>query len=237
MEQPSRPAPSGTPAPPTPAPSPTCAPGLALPSDEPATPKPTYTLEPPTPVFSPVRTAAPAAHGTPYTADDLWAVMCTERWGLAAQARQPWIAAALAPRIWTYDGQPYQELSVGARCESGDRQCDLQVEGTPGYAPDRDASDEYIFEVLFETRTIEDVDVGLGGFPHERVPEIDRAVRALIGDQIGDRQFQGLSWLLQPPDDGFRLRYGHGDTEGEQALLVEYDRATNRVLSVAIYQY
>jgi hypothetical protein len=199
----------------------------------PATPKAPYTLAPPTPTFSPERTAAPTGHKAPYSPDELYGWLARSP-GVPDQLRTRVIAEAIASRIWSYDGLPYQELKISARCDDDGRRCDLFVKGVPGFAPDRDTADSYTFSITIGTGLVEDEGPqGLGGYPAELLPELDAEMRALMGDRIGDRSLLGVSWLLPPPDDGFRLRYGHGTELGEQQLLVRYDRAANEVLSVS----
>lgn len=199
----------------------------------PATPKAPYTLAPPTPTLSPDRTVAPSGHAPPYDADAIFAVVSSSN-NLPSELRTHALAEALAPRIWTYDGQPYRSFAVSGSCDDDGRRCDLLVEGLPGFAPDPDTMDHYQFTISVATGVLDGggTQAGLKGFPPELVPVIDRAVRALLGDQIGDRSLLAMSWLLPPPEDGYLLRYGSGDEEGDQQLLVRYDRAANKVLSV-----
>jgi hypothetical protein len=144
------------------------------------------------------------------------------------------VAEALAPHIWSYDGLPYRELTITASCDDDGRRCDLFAKGVPGFAPDRDTADSYTFSIAMDTGIVQDEDPqGLGGFPGALVPELDSDVRALIGDQIGDRSLLSVIWLRPPPEDAYQLRYGQGTEEGDQQLLVRFDRAAKEVLSVS----
>lgn len=199
----------------------------------PATPKAPYTLAPPAPTWSPVGTVAPSGHGQPYAADDVWAAMQTAR-NLPDELRTAELAEALAPRIWTYDGQPYARLWIGGECGEPPVRCEVEVVGLPGFALDIDRADNYFFEVrpAIGVLTQEGGQDGLAGFPREIVRPLDDAVRGLIDHRLGERQLIGVSWLLPPPDDGYLLRYGFDDILGEGQIVVGYDRGTNEVFSI-----
>ncbi len=64
------------------------------------------------------------------------------RAGSRTSSRPMQIAAALAERIWTFDGEPWTTMAIGGSC--GPQTCTLEVAGT---RPDRLGEDLWVFEV------------------------------------------------------------------------------------------
>jgi len=199
------------------------------------TPKAPYTQAPPTPELVAIATVAPTGHGRPYSPEMIAAELQDVQFGLAPELQSPFIAAALADRIWTYDGRPYREMWFSGSCdEAGAGRCELSVQGLPDYAPTRESEDYYHFEVDLRSGAVRLAALPGGkGFPAELIPEIDGLVRSL--DTEGRLEGLTLSyvlWAFPPPDDAFIVRYETGDLEGDRWIHVTVDRANQRILSM-----
>ena len=97
--------------------------------------------------------SGPAAAGQPYDGAAMLAAMrdSTRPGGVPDELETNAVADAVAAQIWTWDGQPWEALSVGGAC--GPAECDLDVAGsTDGMA----GADLYTFTV--------DPAGGIGGY-------------------------------------------------------------------------
>ena len=204
---------------------------------DPATGKPPYTAPPPTPTLTPAQKPTVVAHGTPYAAADILAA-------LAASDRVPAalrtddvaaaVAEALASQLTTYDGRPYAALTLSASCDDGGARCDLQAKGVPAFAPDRDTADFYTFAVDLGTGVVLAAgEPALRGFPPDLVPSLDAAVQSSLGDRLAGTTLLAAHWVPPPAADAYLLRYGTGDEEADEQLIVRYDRATDSATIVA----
>jgi hypothetical protein len=198
----------------------------------PATGKPPYTAAPPTPTLAPARRPATAAHGAPYTADAIRAALAASGSRVPAELRSDpvagAIAEALAERISSYDGEPYGELTLSGSCDDDGLRCDVQAKGVPLFAADRDAADLYTFSVEVRTGVVAPAgEPALRGYPAELTPALDEAVRAALGDRLVGKSLIAAQWAPAPPADAYVLRYGTGDEEADQQLIVRYDRTAN----------
>jgi hypothetical protein len=197
-----------------------------------ATGKPSYTAPPPTPTLAPARKPSTTVHGTPYTADDLLEVLAASGSRVPALLRTGPITAAiadaLAARLWTYDGEPYGELTLSASCDDDGLRCDLQAKGVPAFAADRDAADFYTFSVEVGTGVLTPAgEPALRGYPAELTPTLDAAARASLGDRLAGTSLLAAQWLAEPDTDAYLLRYGTGDEEADRQVIVRYDRAAD----------
>ena len=200
--------------------------------DGPATGKPSYTAPPPTPTLDPARKPATAVHGTPYAADDVLAVLAASGSRVPRELRADPVAAAiadtLAARIWTYDGEPYGELTLSGSCDDDGLRCDLQAKGVPAFSADRDAADFYTFSVEVGTGVLAPAgEPALRGYPAELTPTLDAAARASLGDRLAGMSLLAAQWLPEPATDAYLLRYGTGEEEADQQVIVRYDRAAD----------
>ena len=200
--------------------------------DGPATGKPSYTAPPPTPTLAPARKPSTAVHGTPYAADDVLAVLAASGSRVPAALRSGpvaiAIADALAARIWTYDGEPYRELTLSGSCDDDGLRCDLQAKGLPAFSADRDAADFYTFSVEVGTGVLRPAgEPALRGYPAELTPTLDAAARASLGDRLAGKSLLAAQWLPEPATDAYLLRFGTGDEEADQQVIVRYDRAAD----------
>jgi hypothetical protein len=199
-----------------------------------ASEKAPYTLAPPTPDLSPLATVAPTGHGQPYTAEMIAVELADVSYNFPPELQTEFIAAALADRIWTYDGRPYREVWFTGSCNEGVRiRCDLSLTGLPAFAPTRGDVDTYWFVVHLGSPILgPEAGQALGGFPPDLVPAIDALARSLdIDGRFKAEALRGIDWALPPPDDAFVLTYGD-DNEGDTTIVVTLDRANRRILSI-----
>ena len=109
------------------------------------------------------------------------------------------VAGAVAAQIWTWDGQPWETLSVGGAC--GPAECDLDVAGsTDGMA----GADLYTFTVDPASGDVTLQSTDLHGYPAALDAELDEMARAEAGDELDDLAFVSARWL-PPPDQGALL--------------------------------
>ena len=214
-----------------------CASGPA-PTMVPDTPtkKPSYTLAPPTPVLSPVGTPPAAAHGRPYSSDELAAAIQQSRDippQLKTPARTRALAEALAGSIWTYDGNRYLELILTASCDEGaNLRCDVGATGVPAFVSSRDRSDHYGWVATAIGVTASGGN-GLAGYPSQLDSILDRLARSLDnGHQLQNLTLIRGEWAIRPGPDVYVLHYSDGGEEGGTRLLVTIDRAAQRILMI-----
>ncbi len=181
----------------------------------------------PTPSSTPAPTPLLALPqpGRPYDAAAVLEAMRTSRrpGGVPDEVETPPIAAAIAERIWTFDGSPWPSLTAGGSC--GPDRCTIELAGTPAGALGEDL---YVFSVLPATGKVEVLDASLRGLPTALLPELDEAARAVTVEDLGDLVLGSARWL-PPPDEGtFLLAYRSGGEEGAPAVdvLLDVDEGT-----------
>jgi hypothetical protein len=190
-----------------------------------------YTKAPPTPAFSPLATVGPGSPGQPYAAADIEPMLAAASVGVAAEIRTPQVAAAIADRIWTFDGRPYQEVFIGGSCENGG--CEIVVEGVPAFAPTRDTRDVWSLSLDLRTGVFSDSEPALGGFPAELTSGLDALARSLDADgTFRTLPLTRVEWLRPPPDGLWLLRYGSGTQEMDVNWYVTISTVERRILSV-----
>jgi hypothetical protein len=173
---------------------------------------------------------APAATpGHPYDADELLTAMrgSTRPGGVPDQLETDAIAAALAEQIWTWDGEPWAIISVGAAC--GESQCSVDVAGSKeGVA----GADLYTFNVSVGDGTVDLVTTDLRAYPAALDASLDRVARAAGAAELGALSYAGAQWLPPPDEDRYRLAYRSGGEEGAPGVDLLLDLATGEVLEL-----
>jgi hypothetical protein len=208
-----------------------CGPLVTSPSAEVAMTKAPYTQAPPTPAFIPSATVAGSGPGQPYTAADIEPMLAAAPVGVAAQIRMPQVAAAIADRIWTFDGRPYQEVAIGGSCEN--QGCEIIVQGVPAYASTRDIQDIWLLGLDLRTGVFADNSPSLGGFPTELVPELDTLARSLDRDgTFAALPLIRTEWAIPPPAGVFVLRYGTGTQEQDVNWFVTLSTVDRSILAI-----
>lgn len=145
--------------------------------------------------------------------------------GVPDQLETEPIAAELAQRIWTIDGEPWATISVGASC--GPVRCTVDVAGSrPGSLGD----DSYAFEVIPEGEAVAPLSTDLRSMPPEVAAILDRLARE-AEPQIGRAGLALTSarWLPPPDHETFELSYRSGNEEGFCELELSLDVASGEV--------
>lgn len=203
--------------------------GPAAPGSAAASPAPSASAATSAAADSPSPVQAAASPGRPYGPEALLVAMADSRrpGGVPDQLETDAVASALAEAIWTWDGAPWQTMSVGGSCAPGG--CSLDVAGSPAGTA---GVDLYSFQID-PAGSVQLVAADLHGYPAELDPELDALARSGIdADRLEGLQLLAAGWL-PPPDDGrYRLAYRSGGEEGSPGLDVLVDLETGAVLSV-----
>jgi hypothetical protein len=168
-----------------------------------------------------------AAPGQPYDAAILLTAMreSTRPGGVPDGLESDAVAAAVADQLWTWDGQPWETLSVGGAC--GPAECSLEVAGsTDGTA----GADLYAFAIDPATSEVALELSDLHAYPATLGEGLDDMARDAAGDELGDLTFVSARWL-PPPDTGrYWLAYRSGGEEGASGLDLLLDAASGMVV-------
>jgi hypothetical protein len=179
---------------------------------------------------SPAETAAIdlPAPGRPYDARAILEAMAASRrpGGVPAQLQAPDVAAAVAERIWTFDGDPWEVMIAGGSC--GPQTCTLELSGAGSGAAGEDL---YVFGVEPAGASVETLEASLHALPEDLLPRLDQLARSTVEDLPGDVVLATTRWL-PPPDDGrFALAYRSGGEEGSCRIDLVLDARAGVVLS------
>ena len=194
-----------------------------------AAPPPTSSPGPPDP--SPSAPIALPDPGRPYDANDLLEAMRDSRrpGGVPTKLQDAGIAAELAERLWTFDGQPWQAIAAGGSC--GPSTCALELSGGTGAA---DGEDVWVFAIDPASGAVEITSAALHAIPDATAASLDRWARALDeGGLLDGLLFTAVRWLPPPAEDRFQLAYRSGDEEGSCSVDLELDVAAGRIIEVA----
>jgi hypothetical protein len=168
-----------------------------------------------------------AGSGQPYDAVTVLAAMreSTRPGGVPDELETDVVAAAVAGQLWTWDGRPWQTLSLGGAC--GPAECSLEVAGSSDGAA---GADLYSFSIDPASGEVTLELSDLHAYPAELDGELDEMARAAAGDDLEDLALASARWL--PPPDGGRywLAYRSGGEEGAPGLDLLLDTATGAVL-------
>jgi hypothetical protein len=182
------------------------------------------------PTLEPSASEPGSAPGRPYEAAEVLAAMRDSRrpGGVPDQLETDAIAAAVAERLWTWDGEPWDGLSIGGAC--GPEGCSLDVAGSPGGGA---GTDLYSFSIDPAAGDVEMTASDLHGYPPALESELDAIARAaLAADQLRGLRLSGGRWL-PPPDEGrYWLAYRSGGEEGAPGVDVLLDHVSRRVIEV-----
>jgi hypothetical protein len=201
-------------------------PAATSPEGRPSSATASPTAAPPSTAASP---ATPhATPGRPYDADAVLVAMRDSRrpGGVPDAVETDAVAAAVAAQLWTWNGQPWEILSVGGAC--GPQACSLDVAGsTEGMA----GTDLYSFAVDPASGAVSLVGTDLHAHPAELEAVLDAAARAALGEeQLAGLGLVGARWLLPPETDRYWLAYRSGGEEGAPMLEVLLDLPSGDVL-------
>lgn len=175
--------------------------------------------------------AGPAADvpepGRPYGAATILEAMrgSSRPGGVPDQLETDAIAATLAQRIWTVDGEPWATISIGASC--GPVRCTLDVAGSRSGAL---GDDLYAFEIIPASGEVATLSADLRSIGPEVVAVLDRLARA--AEPAIERDGLALAsarWLPPPDNETFELSYRSGNEEGSCELELSLNAATGAV--------
>jgi len=174
--------------------------------------------------------SSPAAAGQPYDGAAILAAMrdSTRPGGVPDELETDAVAAAVASQVWTWDGQPWDMLSVGGAC--GPAECDLDVAGSTDAMA---GADLYAFTVDPADGDVTLQSTDLHGYPAALDAKLDQMARAEAGNELDDLAFVAARWL-PPPDQGrFWLVYRTGGEEGAPGVDLLLDTTTGAILERA----
>lgn len=194
------------------------------------TPTATPTAPPTTPGPSALAPIALPDPGRPYDAEDLLEAMRDSRrpGGVPTELQEPGIAARLAERLWTFDGEPWDAVAAGGSC--GPSTCTLELSGGTEAA---DGEDVWVFAVDPTDGAVEVVSADLHAVPDETAAALDRWARAIDAAGLLDGLlYTTLRWLPPPAEDRFRLAYRSGNEEESCAVDLELDAAAGRIVEI-----
>lgn len=168
--------------------------------------------------------------GRPYDTDELLDAMRDSRrpGGVPAELQEAGVAAELADRLWTFDGEPWNAIAAGGAC--GASACTVELSGSTDAS---EGEDVWRFTVDLASGAVEVIDADLHAVPNETAAALDRLARALDGDGLLDGLlYTSVRWLPPPAEDRFRLAYRSGDEEGSCSVDLELDAAAGRITEV-----
>jgi hypothetical protein len=172
-----------------------------------------------------------AEPGTPYGVDEMLDAMASSRrpGGVPAELQNSQVAATLAHQAWTWDGAPWESLSISAAC--GPDACSLELAGAPAGAA---GADLYSFNVDPDARRVELLATDLHGYPESLEADLDAAARAALEpSRLEGLALVGARWLPPPDTNRYWLAYRSGGEEGSPSLDVLLDLASGEVLEVS----
>jgi len=168
--------------------------------------------------------------GRPYDADDLLDAMRESRrpGGVPPELQDPQIAADLADRLWTFDGEPWDAIAAGGSC--GPTICSLELSGGTAAAGREDA---WVFAIDRTSGAVEVVTADLHAVPNETAAILDRWARVLDEDGLLEGLLTtAVRWLPPPAADRFRIAYRSGNEEGSCSVDLELDAAAGRIVEL-----
>jgi hypothetical protein len=165
--------------------------------------------------------------GQPYDAAALLTAMrdSTRPGGVPDELETDAVAAALADHLWTWDGRPWETISVGGAC--GPAECSLEVAGS---AEGMAGADLYLFSVDPATGEVTAEPPDLHGYPTALDAVLDAMARAAAADEIGDLAYTSARWLPPPQEGRYWLAYRTGGEEGAPGLDLLLDAGTGAIV-------
>ncbi|MGZ8475374.1 MAG: hypothetical protein ACXWWQ_04000 [Candidatus Limnocylindria bacterium] len=142
--------------------------------------------------------------------------------GVPDQLETDAIAAALADRLWTIDGEAWETMSIGASC--GPVRCTLDVSGSRTAAL---GDDLYVFEVIPAGDELAPISTDLRSLAPEVGASLDRMAREVEARIARDGLIlTSVRWNLPPEYESFQLSYRSGNEEGSCELELALDAAS-----------
>ena len=173
-------------------------------------------------------TSLPEA-GQPYSGTEILDAMRDSRrpGGVPDELETDAVASAIADAIWTFDGQPWSAMAIGASC--GAASCTVEVVGT---RDDASGEDLWTFEAVPDEEDVELIASDLTATPDDIVSELDRVARQLVPiGTLDDLALASTRWLAPPDNGAFVLAYRSGNEEGSCAVDIALDPIAPRIVS------
>jgi hypothetical protein len=166
--------------------------------------------------------------GRPFDAQAILVAMRESRrpGGVPAELQTDEIAAAVADRVWTFDGEPWRDLVIGGSC--GPETCTLEVAGRTEGALGEDL---YVFSVTPSTEIVDLVSADLLGVPEDLLDDLDATARAGVEEPLEGLSLLGVRWLPPPAAGQYVLAYRPGGEEGSCGMDVVLDAAVGAITS------
>lgn len=144
--------------------------------------------------------------------------------GVPDQLETDAIAAALAERLWTIDGAPWETMSISASC--GPVRCTLDVSGSRAGSL---GDDLYAFEIIPAGDEVAPISTDLRSMP----PDVGAALDGMAREAEARIARDGLvlasaRWNLPPEHASFQLSYRSGNEEGSCELELALDAASGQ---------
>ena len=134
--------------------------------------------------------------------------------GVPDQLETDAIAAELAQRLWTIDGEPWTTTSIGASC--GPVRCTLDVSGSRAGSLGDDA---YAFEVIPAADEVAPISTDLRSLPPDAGAVLDGMARDAEARIARDGLIlTSVRWNPPPEHKTFQLSYRSGNEEGSCEL-------------------
>lgn len=145
--------------------------------------------------------------------------------GVPDQLETDAIAAALAQRIWTIDGEPWTTMSIGGSC--GPVRCTLDVAGSRSGSLGEDL---YAFEIIPAGGEVAPLSTDLRSLPPDVAAILDGLAReAEAGIGRDGLMLASARWLPPPDQESFELSYRSGNEEGFCELELTLNVASGAV--------
>ncbi len=173
-------------------------------------------------------TSLPEA-GQPYSGAEILDAMRDSRrpGGVPDELETDAVASAIADAIWTFDGQPWSAMAIGASC--GAPSCSVEVVGT---RDDASGEDVWTFEAVPDEEDVELIASDLTATPDDVVTELDRVARQLVPiGTLDDLALASTRWLAPPDNGAFVLAYRSGNEELSCAVDIALDPIAPRIVS------
>lgn len=185
------------------------------------------------PTPTPAVSAAPpvADPARPFDAESILAAMRESRrpGGVPDQLETLAVASAVADELWTIDGEPWAEMTIGGSC--GPVRCTLDVAGRHA---DALGEDVWALEVIPGSGEVAVLDARLASIPPDVVALVDeRARRFEPTIDASGLLLTAARWGGPDAPSVFELSYRSGNEEGSCALELRVDVAEGGVETVS----
>jgi hypothetical protein len=136
------------------------------------------------------------------------------------------IASEIARQVWTFDGAPWEAMTVSGSCVT--TACTLELVGT---RRDADGEDLWTFAIAPDEGRVEVVTSELAATPNDLAAALDALAHRLAPEGLLDGMLLSSAKWLPPPDTGaFALAYRSGNEEGSCEVDLVLDAVGGRIV-------